>query len=447
MGFIQKSAMEMKICLALVICATAAMATGHAFEAPQDLQSVENEVRKVAAEISTMHHASDDAALDAQATGDDHDAQLDDAKEAHRQADPVMQLEEADDASDSHIQELEGETAKVQSDDTRNDMAQEASAEGFEKAPAADTARAFELADGLKKSDLLPPGWVEKADQKSGKTYYENLEAGKTTWEAPRSLVSIALAAARGQRDSQTQIQMLKTKLEEMSSTRDLGESAGNGCGAMKKAQEAMQHAAVAKMKEVVSSLAKDLNLTGEQQKMLDVKMKKLQLPTFAPPVPAAKPAPAKKTIQKHQDLGEAASVSSAVSEKEEEDAKDKIAMANAETLAQKVAQESAMREAAQLHDNDAKLREEVETAANKKEIELQKEDDELEQASNSEDKMAAEIMGPKASAAEREEEKILTGEMPTNINSDTKEAELEELDFGAPAKVKALIAKVENDD
>merc|ERR1712195_16967 len=148
---IHKSAMEMKICLALVICATAAMATGHAFEAPQDLQSVENEVRKVAAEISTMHHASDDAALDAQATGDDHDAQLDDAKEAHRQADPVMQLEEADDASDSHIQELEGETAKVQSDDTRNDMAQEASAEGFEKAPAADTARAFELADGLKK--------------------------------------------------------------------------------------------------------------------------------------------------------------------------------------------------------------------------------------------------------------------------------------------------------
>ena len=63
-----------------------------------------------------------------------------------------MQLEEADDASDSHIQQLEGETAKVQSDDTRNDMAQEASAEGFEKAPAADTARAFELADGLKKS-------------------------------------------------------------------------------------------------------------------------------------------------------------------------------------------------------------------------------------------------------------------------------------------------------
>ena len=105
------------------------------------------------------------------------------------------------------------------------------------------------------------------------------------------------------------------------------------------------------------------------------------------------------------------------------------------------------MQEAAELHDNDAKLREEVETAANKKEVELQKEDDELEQASNSEDKMAAEIMGPKASAAEREEEKILTGEVPTNINMDTKEAEQEELDFGAPAKVKALIAKVENDD
>ena len=105
------------------------------------------------------------------------------------------------------------------------------------------------------------------------------------------------------------------------------------------------------------------------------------------------------------------------------------------------------VQEAAELHDNDAKLREEVETAANKKEVELQKEDDELEQASNSEDKMAAEIMGPKASAAEREEEKILTGEVPTNINMDTKEAEQEELDFGAPAKVKALIAKVENDD
>ena len=58
--------MEMKICLALMICATAVMATGHGFEAPQDLQSVENEVRKVAAEISTMHHASGDAALDAQ---------------------------------------------------------------------------------------------------------------------------------------------------------------------------------------------------------------------------------------------------------------------------------------------------------------------------------------------------------------------------------------------
>ena len=95
-----------------------------------------------------------------QATGDDHDAQLDDAKEAHREADPVMQLEEADDASDSHIQELEGETAKVQSDDTRNDMAQEASAEGFEKAPAADTARAFELADGLKKSGYPFSIWI-----------------------------------------------------------------------------------------------------------------------------------------------------------------------------------------------------------------------------------------------------------------------------------------------
>jgi len=136
--------------------------------------------------------------------------------------------------------------------------------------------------------------------------------------------------------------------------------------------------------------------------------------------------------------LGE--SVSTASTAKDDEDVKDKIAMDNAESLARKIAQESAMKEAAQLHHDGAKLREEVMKASQQKEIQLQAEDDELEQASTAEDKMAAEIMGPKASKAERLEERILTGEVPTNINSDTEETENDEVAFdgldGAPTKL-----------
>merc|ERR1712146_79568 len=94
---------------------------------------------------------------------------------------------------------------------------------------------------------------------------------------------------------------------------------------------------------------------------------------------------------------------------KEAQDAKDKIAMAETDTLAQKAAQEGALREAKRLHDEDAALRKQVTDATHKKEMELQKQDDELEKASRDEDSMTAKIMGPKATAAERHEEKVLT--------------------------------------
>jgi len=131
------------------------------------------------------------------------------------------------------------------------------------------------------------------------------------------------------------------------------------------------------------------------------------------------------------EDLGESAGVNEdrQMSEgiREEEAAKDQMAMANAEDAAQKAAQQSAVRQAQLLHDQDVTLENEVREAAQEKDAELAKEDAELEKSAKETDKMAADIMGPKADKAERREEKVLLGEDTSNFDDDDHD----ELEFG----------------
>jgi len=350
---------------------------------------------------------------------------------------------------------LQADTAAVQADDAQNSIRQEAVYEGDDAAPEEDTQRALQLAEELKSTDLLPPGWVEKTDQKTGKCYYENIEAKKTTWDPPRSLVSIALAAARGQRDAQIKIKSLRMKLEEMSSSRDLGESASSSCsGEVQKALGSFKQAVSPMIANFFQSLAKDLNLTGEQQQLLQKTMGKQEaavsklVSSFAMDAPSSlKLAKGAVATDKHAQEPVAGKTKVYVKReelssseqrtllKEAQDAKDKIAMAETDTLAQKAAQEGALREAKRLHDEDAALRKQVTDAAHKKEMELQKQDDELEKASRDEDSMTAKIMGPKATAAERHEEKVLTGELSTDLGESADlslDDEHDELEFGA---------------
>lgn len=345
----------------------------------------------------------------------------------------LQKLEAEDTASDKHVEQLSAETAAVQAEDTRNDVEQ-AAYETEDPADEDDTKRVLDLATNLKQSDLLPQGWVEKTDEKTGKTYYENVAARKTTWDPPRSLVSIALAAARGQRDSQAEISSLKMKLEEMTS-KDLGEGAsvGSSCEAPVNAMKAqMQNAAMERIEKLMSGLATDLNLTGEQQKLLSGLLKKQKQAPFvaaAPSTPEKKAAESKhkdapKAPEKeHKDLGESASI------EEDQNAADELAMAKAESAGMKAAQQSAMKEAARLEARDSNLRKQVQDTAKAEDEKLAKEDDELEQASKAEDRLASDIMGPKATKAERREEKVLLGESPTNLDDEDHDA----LEFDIP--------------
>merc|ERR1711871_637549 len=150
----------------------------------------------------------------------------------------------------------------------------------------------------------------------------------------------------------------------------------------------------------MMKNLAEKLNLTGEQQKLLEEHLKEQRATKAATKLqqqsePVKKPKKAAEKNEKkveHKDLGEGASV------EDDEVAKDKIALAQAEADAQKAALESAQKEAKRLHDNDVALQKEVMHAAKKKDDELAKQDEELERASKAEDKLTSTIMGPKAS-------------------------------------------------
>jgi len=416
-------------------------------DTPADLAALQAEVRQTATEIDGMDRDAADASADAEATGDLGDA-TPSALAHKRRATPTEQLEAEDDASYKSIQQLEADTASVQAQNAQNNIEQESAYESEDAAPEADAKRAYDLANNLKSTDLLPPGWVEKTDMKTGRNYYENVAAKKTTWDPPRSLVSIALAAARGQRDAHEEITQLKMKLESMASTRDLGESASTSSGACQKhvnhLQEKFQHAFVVHSKQMYDKLAKELNLTGEQIKLLRQKQAEAKIPIIMeslndstklkPEVVVAQPPGKTQVFMKQRsvrELGESGGIEEGQQMREgvaaDEAAKDRVAMADAADISRKVAQASAMKEAQRLHDQDVQLANEVKEAAKRKDDELAQEDAELEKSAQATDKMAAEIMGPKATAAERREEKVLLGEDSSDIDDDNTELEFNE--------------------
>lgn len=220
--------------------------------------------------------------------------------------------------------------AAVQVEAAQNAVKQEDETEGEEAANPKDVEKVLDLANSMKKTDLLPAGWEEKFDASSGKNYYENMHSKTTTWDPPRSLVGIALTAAQGQLSLRRQVQALKRKLKLKMESGDLGESADVNeedevkTKCPKEAARLLDTAK--KLHSTVGSLAEKLNLTGEQQQIL----KKLMATTPVPQIDdavlaAAKPKPkvtkaskkaaqaAKTTIKKiaagdeHNDLGESA--------------------------------------------------------------------------------------------------------------------------------------------
>merc|ERR1711871_272908 len=220
--------------------------------------------------------------------------------------------------------------AAVQVEAAQNAVKQEDETEGEEAANPKDVEKVLDLANSMKKTDLLPAGWEEKFDTSSGKNYYENMHTKTTTWDPPRSLVGIALTAAQGQLSLRKQVQALKRRLKLKMESGDLGESADVNEEDEVKSKCPKEVARLLdtakKLHSTVGSLAEKLNLTGEQQQIL----KKLMATTPVPQIDdavlaAAKPKPkvtkaskkaakaAKKTMKKnangdeHNDLGESA--------------------------------------------------------------------------------------------------------------------------------------------
>lgn len=204
----------------------------------------------------------------------------------------------------------------------QQDASAAAETEGEEHANAKTLASVYDMAKALKPTDLLPEGWIEKFDAGSGKPYFENVHTKETTWDAPRSLVNIALTAAKGQMHMKQAMERMETKMRMMrEGHEDLGESrsvAVKSC--QKQTQMLGETITVAKkLRSTVESLSAKLNLTGEQQKLL----KKLLAAHKVPELPASvmhpnKKAPAKKAAanknknakhvnKKRKDLGESA--------------------------------------------------------------------------------------------------------------------------------------------
>merc|ERR1719353_2727093 len=176
-----------------------------------------------------------------------------------------------------------GESAEMgdQAQAVQQEVAAQGEAEGEEHADDKDIKKTFDLAKSMKATDLLPEGWVEKVDGSTGRAYYENAESGKTTWDAPRSLVAIAMTAAQGQMQMKKHLEKMEMKMREMSRESDLGESGGVGVQSCARATTKLteMHAVAKKLHDTVKSMSAKLNLTGEQQKMLKALLKTHAVP------------------------------------------------------------------------------------------------------------------------------------------------------------------------
>jgi len=218
----------------------------------------------------------------------------------------------------------EDSDAAVEAEAMPNGVLGEGMAEGEDAAKPADVNKVFDLAKSLQPTDLLPEGWKEKHDSASGQAYYENILTKTTTWDPPKSLVGIAMAAAKGQLHAEEQMKQMRMQM----SQRDLGESADVSETAKCPAKLKKILASAVKMKNLVRNFAAKLNLTGEQQKLLDNLMKEAVIPMLldakpaakkpAAKKPAAKKPAAKKPAAKETDLGESQSTSEPLTLKQE---------------------------------------------------------------------------------------------------------------------------------
>merc|ERR1712070_1146683 len=235
--------------------------------------------------------------------------------------------------------------AAVEAEAMSNNVLGEGMAEGEDAAKPADVKKVFSLAKSLQPTDLLPEGWEEKHDSASGKPYYENMMTKTTTWDPPKSLVSIAMAAAKGQLHAEEQMKQMRMQM----SQRDLGESVDVSETAKCPAKLKKILASAEKLKNTIRDFAAKLNLTGEQQKLLDKLMKDAVIPLLLDAKPAAKnpaaknpaakkpaakkPAAKKPAANTQNDLGESQSTSKPLTLKQE-----KALEANDEKMAQLVA-------------------------------------------------------------------------------------------------------------
>merc|ERR1712070_284926 len=248
--------------------------------------------------------------------------------------------------------------AAVEAEAMSNNVLGEGMAEGEDAAKPADVKKVFSLAKSLQPTDLLPEGWEEKHDSASGKPYYENMMTKTTTWDPPKSLVSIAMAAAKGQLHAEEQMKQMRMQM----SQRDLGESVDVSETAKCPAKLKKILASAEKLKNTIRDFAAKLNLTGEQQKLLDKLMKDAVIPLLLDAKPAAKKPAAKKPAAKNpaakkpaakkpaakkpaantqNDLGESQSTSKPLTLKQE-----KALEENDEKMAQLVAANAVKREA-----------------------------------------------------------------------------------------------------
>merc|ERR1712070_907122 len=243
--------------------------------------------------------------------------------------------------------------AAVEAEAMSNNVLGEGMAEGEDAAKPADVKKVFSLAKSLQPTDLLPEGWEEKHDSASGKPYYENMMTKTTTWDPPKSLVGIAMAAAKGQLHAEEQMKQMRMQM----SQRDLGESADVSETAKCPAKLKKILASAEKLKNTIRDFAAKLNLTGEQQKLLDKLMKDAVIPLLLDAKPAAKKPAAKKPAAKNpaaknpaakkpaantqNDLGESQSTSKPLTLKQE-----KALEENDEKMAQLVAANAVKSEA-----------------------------------------------------------------------------------------------------
>lgn len=320
----------------LVVAAAATAATLDAAENQPDpeiaaLREAQNTVKKAQFDLDGLDQNAEEAAIVGQQPAGK-------GKKVAAHPDLGEALMKEDDATGMPEEDSD---ASVQAEAMANNVLQEGATEGTEAADPADIAKTFDLAKSMKSTDLLPEGWVEKTDASTGKNYYENHLSGKTTWDPPRSLVAIAMAAAKGQLHAQNKVKMLEMKMRTMEESRsDLGESSSVNNQDTKCPQRVKELLGnVGKLQESLNKIASKLNLTGEQQKLLHKLMTDVVVPEIqkegkpaakkpaagkkpaAKPAakkaaakkagakPAAKPAAAKKPAPS-RDLGESVSVS-----------------------------------------------------------------------------------------------------------------------------------------